>query len=209
MRSWISRRLLFGDYEYIMAELERESKGDFVAYLRMEPAMFHELLQRMTPRLSKKDTKWRKALNPGLRLAVTLRHLATGNSFHSLAFAFRVAHNTISIFVREVGEAIIEEYGNEVVSVPTTVNGWQQLSEKFGSRWTFHHTKGAIDGRHIAIKCQKNLGSVYHNYKGFFSIILLGVVDASYTFVWVNVEANESTSDCRIQQIRPQGSVRE
>ena len=89
MRSWLSRRLLFGDYEYIMAELERESKGDFVAYLRMEPAMFHELLQRMTPRLSKKDTKWRKALNPGLRLAVTLRHLATGNSFHSLAFAFR------------------------------------------------------------------------------------------------------------------------
>ena len=83
-----------------------------------------------------------------------------------------------------------------MVSVPTTVNGWQQLSEKFGSRWTFHHTKGAIDGRHIAIKCQKNLGSVYHNYKGFFSIILLGVVDASYKFVWVNVGANESTSDC-------------
>ena len=34
-----------------MAELEREHRGDFTNYLCMDPAMFHELLQRLTPRL--------------------------------------------------------------------------------------------------------------------------------------------------------------
>lgn len=39
------------------------------------------------------------------------------------------------------------------------------------------------------------MGSIYHNYKVFFSIILLGVVDAAYQFLWVDVGANGSTSD--------------
>ena len=87
----------------------RESHGDFVAYLRMEPVMFHELVQRLAPRLTKQDTNWWRSLSPGLRIAVSLRFLATGNSYRSLAFSFRVAHNTISILFREVCEALIEE----------------------------------------------------------------------------------------------------
>ena len=198
VKPWISRRPQLGDYENLMAELERESRGDFVAYLRMEPAMFHELVQRLTPRLTKKNTKWRRALEPGLKVAVTLRFLATGNSYHSLAFSFRVAHNTISRFVHEVCQAILDEYGDEVVSVPTTEDGWRQVSEKFGTRWNFHNTMGAMDGKHIAIKAPRNSGSLYYNYKGFFSIILLGVVDGDYKFLWVDVGANGSTSDCAV-----------
>ena len=95
--------------------------------------MFHELLQRMTPRLEKKDTKWQKALQPGLKLAITLRFLASGDTYHSLSYAFRVPHNTISLFVTDVLQAIVDEYGDEVVSVPSTPDEWHELSEKFGT----------------------------------------------------------------------------
>ena len=71
-----------------MAELEREHHGDFTSYVRMDPAMFHVLLQRLTPRLSKPKTKWRKVLQPGLKLAITLRFLASGDNYHGLSFAF-------------------------------------------------------------------------------------------------------------------------
>lgn len=60
-----------------MAELERESQGDFKNFLRMEPAAFHELVQRVTPSLIKQDTRFRRPLERGLRLVITLRHLAS------------------------------------------------------------------------------------------------------------------------------------
>jgi hypothetical protein len=41
-----------------------EDANAFFNFLRMEPAMFDELLQRVGPRIQKKDTGWRKALEP-------------------------------------------------------------------------------------------------------------------------------------------------
>ena len=150
-----------------MAELEWEHHGDFTNYLRMDPAMFHELLQRLTPRLTKKDTNCRAALQPGLKLAITLRFLASGATYHSLSFAFRVPHNTISLFVSEELQAIVDEYSDEVVSVTDNPDAWCELSDKFATHWNFHHACGTIDGKHIAIKALANSGTVYHNYKGF------------------------------------------
>ena len=116
VRPWIGRRLEFGDYDNLMQELEREARGDFVGFLRMEPQMFRELLARLTPRLTKRDTNFRKALKPGLKLAIALRYMASGNSYRSLAFSFRVAHNSISIIVKEVAVAIAMEYEQERAS---------------------------------------------------------------------------------------------
>lgn len=196
VRPWIARRLLFGNYENLMVELERESQCNFINFLRMEPAMFHELVLRLTPRLTKQTTWFRKSLEPGLKLAITLWHLAFGDSYHSLSYLFRVPHNTISMFVKDVCEAIVAEYGDELVTLPTTRDAWHDVAQRFSTRWNFHHATGAIDGKHMAIKAPKDSGSVYYNYKRFFSIILLGLVDADHKFMWVDVGANSSTSDC-------------
>ena len=91
----------------------------------------------------------------------------------------------ISTFVTEVLQAIVDEYGDEVMSVPDNPDAWRELSDKFSTRWNFHNACGAIDGKYIAIKVPVNSGTVYHNYKGFFSMILLGLVDAEYKFIWI------------------------
>ena len=72
------------------------------------------------------------------------------------------------------------------------------MAAEFSSRWNFHHTLGAIDGKHVAIRCPKNGGSLYYNYKGFHSVILLALVDAKYKFLWVDVGTNGSSSDAQI-----------
>ena len=46
--------------------------------LRMDPGMFHFILDGIQPLIIKKDTNYRKAISPGERLALTLRFLATG-----------------------------------------------------------------------------------------------------------------------------------
>ena len=135
LKPWIARRPQFGDFENLIVALETERRGDFVGYLMMEPAMFHELVQRLTPRLIKQATNDRKPLCPGIKTAVTLRFLATGNSYRSLAFSFRVANCIIlSLFVPEVCDAIIEEFGDEVVKTPSIHEELKQLRSKFEAR---------------------------------------------------------------------------
>ena len=74
-KSWILRRREFGLYDQLMVELRREDPSSFTNFMRMPPEMFDEILERVRGRLTKQHT-YRDPLEPGLKLAVTLRHLA-------------------------------------------------------------------------------------------------------------------------------------
>jgi len=198
IRPWLERRLECGQYNRLMEELRVEDVRSFRNFLRMDPAMFQELLQRLIPRITKQDTWYRKSLEPGLKLAITLRYLASGDNYHSLMYGFRVPHNTISKFIPEVCEAIIQEFAEDVIECPTTPQQWKTIAERFSARWQFHHCLGALDGKHISMKCPNNGGSIFYNYKGFHSIILMALVDADYKFSWVDVGSNGSSGDAHV-----------
>lgn len=52
-----------------------------------------------------------------------------------------------------------------------------------------------MDGQHITFRPPVSDGSYYFNYKGDHSIVLLGLVDAHYRFIYVNVGVNGRISD--------------
>lgn len=58
---------------------------------------------------------------------------------------------------------------------------------EFGKRWNFPNVLGCIDGKHIKVRCPDNTGSLYFNYKDFFSMVLLAIVGPTYKFVAVDV----------------------
>ena len=76
-----------------------------------------------------------------------------------------------------------------------TIEDFEQISRAFEERWNFPNCMGSIDGKHIRIKCPTNSGSVFYNYKSFFSIVLLAVADATYKFIVVDIGAEGSASD--------------
>ena len=56
----------------------------------------------MAPHIEKKTTILREPISAAERLSVTLRYLATGESFKSLGLQFRIHWTTVSRFVPEV-----------------------------------------------------------------------------------------------------------
>ena len=63
VRRWLSaeRRLQYGQYDRLMAELRMEDVHSFFNFLRMQPEMFDEPLNRVGPWIQKNETLWRKS----------------------------------------------------------------------------------------------------------------------------------------------------
>ena len=68
----------------------------------------------------------------------------------------------------------------------------------FGHWWDFYHNVGALDGKLVTIRCPRQSGSKYYNYKGFYSVVMLALVDVDYRFLWANVWSNGCCSDAQI-----------
>lgn len=59
----------------------------------------------------------RFAITSRVRLAITLRFIATGDSYRSLEFLSRISRKTISVIVPEVLQAIIDGLQEEYLKV--------------------------------------------------------------------------------------------
>ena len=194
-RQWLLRRELFGDYENLLWELHREDHKGFKTFIRISPAFFEQMVVNITPALRKQQTRLRKPIPVGLKLAVTLRFLATGNSYTSLAFSFRTSKSAISLFVPAVCKALIAAYKHRYLQCPRTPAEWDEVAQLFATRWNYHNCVGALDGKHIAIRKPNHAGTQYFNYKKFHSIILMALADAQYRFLYVDIGAEGAAGD--------------
>ena len=68
----------------------------------------------------------------------------------------------------------------------------------FEERWNFPNLCGAMDGKHVNIRCPSLTGSQYFNYKKSFSTILFAVVDAKYNFLYFDVGTNGRVNDALV-----------
>jgi hypothetical protein len=156
----------------------------------------------------------RRAISADKRLAITLKYLATGESFFSLASQFGIGDSTVSSIVKTTNRAIISTL-KPFVQIPTTISDWQKISTDFYDRWNYPNCIGALDGKHIVVQKPPKSGSDYYNYKGTFSIVLMALADANYryeivevsiqfyfyfvfSFIYVDVGANGKVSDATI-----------
>ena len=92
----------------MLSDFVKEPSGEFDNFCRMSSSDFEFLLQKIGPDISKNDTKWRKAIPAKVRLAVTLRFIASGDSYQSLHYLFKISPQIISEIVPEVCNALIE-----------------------------------------------------------------------------------------------------
>ena len=123
--------------------------------------------------------------------------MATGETYTSLQNDWLIGRTSICKFITSVYRAILAEFQEEYLCCPNSPEEWKRV-EKFKNRWNVPHTVGAKDGKYIAMKKPKKSGSDYYNYKGFFSLVLLALINAEYRFLWVDCGSSGSCSDAQI-----------
>ncbi|KAM4026810.1 uncharacterized protein ACNLHF_006907 [Anomaloglossus baeobatrachus] len=123
--------------------------------------------------------------------------LATGESYTSLHLQFRVGKTTISRIVRCTCGVIWQKLQPIVMPSPTEET-WLQVAAGFHDVANFPNCIGAVDGKHVRVQQPPRSGSVFFNYKKYFSVILMAVADAHYQFVAIDVGAYGSTGDSRV-----------
>lgn len=114
-----------------------------------------------------------------------------------MAFDFRISHCTISTIVKEVVSSICEKLVPVFLPSPTETY-FKSRALEFWERWNFPNCVGAIDGKHVRIVCPKKSGSLFFNYKNYFSIVLLAIVDAKYKFLAIDVGSYGKEGDSGI-----------
>lgn len=100
--SWLRKREQEGAFAKLLPELiagDHNEQKLFASFVRMWKADFDHLLELIGPTIEKQQTVMRQPIRPGARLA-------TGTSFRSLQYLFRIPQCTISTIVPEVLDAI-------------------------------------------------------------------------------------------------------
>lgn len=68
----------------------------------MDTQTFYEIVEAVRPIIEKKQTRFCTPVSAEEQVAITLRYLATGESYRSLEYAFRTSHCLISLIVPQV-----------------------------------------------------------------------------------------------------------
>ncbi|VDK44546.1 unnamed protein product [Cylicostephanus goldi] len=185
-------------------KLYMNANGDeelFHEYTRLTFSEFESLHNRLKDRLQHLRSH-RYPIDTIHRLAICLRYLGHGRSFHALGHEFRLGRSTVTAIVYEVCRAILAEFRHEALPLPTPET-WKESADGFQNLWNYPRGIAAIDGKHFRCIAPINSGSSHFNYKGFFSIVLLLVVDSNYKILLLDCGGKGRISDSGLFRTSP------
>ena len=195
-REWVKRREQSGYFNSIVKELKVEDRLGFRKMFRIDD--FEFMLGKISHLISPRQMGnfgGHLPIMPDERLALTLRYIATGESFQSLSFQFRISLNAVSYIIKGCCNALVDELVPVFVKTPSSEQEWIEISQKFETRWNYPHALGAIDGKHVTIRKPSNVSSYYYNYKHTHSIILFAIAGLEYECLYADVRSNGRAND--------------
>ncbi len=104
-----------------------------------------------------------------------------GDLFKTISFSYQVGHSTVTYIVNKTCKVLCKVLVKEYMKTPMEEK-WMSIADEFFGKWNFPNCLGALDGKHIVMQAPPSSGSLYYNYKGSHSIVLMALVDADYNF---------------------------
>lgn len=107
---------------------------------------------------------------------------------------FVVSHTTVNIIFREVCIIVVSQLEPLHMGIPR-LHEFINHMQRFAASTGFPQGSGTLYGCHTQVFPPKERVSDYLNYKGWYSIILLDVVDHVYKVLFINVDSPERNHD--------------
>ena len=158
---------------------------------------FTILCNELRPYIKKKTTRLRETISVEKRVAVTIWKLATNCEYRTISNLFGIGLSTVCVIVVETCTVIATKLLSKFVYIPQG-ESLREVVRGFQDCWGFPQTAGAIDGSHIPIIKPLDSASDYYNRKGFYSMILQGVVDFRGLFLDIYAGWPGKVHDARV-----------
>lgn len=113
--------------------------------------------------MGKRNTRPNDSISPKMKLVIALEFFASGTIGRHMASIYRIGKSSFCKIIDDVCDALICTFRDEFMN-GTNAN-WLSVANDFNYKWNFPNCVGAIDGKHIAIHCPANSGSLFYNYK--------------------------------------------
>ena len=165
--------------------------------LRVNRDTFAILCTELRPYIQRQTTGLRDPISVEKRVAVTLWKLATNVEYRTISNLFGIGLSTVCTIVVETCSVIAKRLMKKYVTIPQG-DMLKEVVEGFESCWGFPQAMGAVDGSHIPIIRPQESASDYYNRKGYYSIILQGLVDFRGQFMDVNIGWPGKVHDARV-----------
>lgn len=173
----------------------------FTDFFRVSKHAFGEILEMIYPSILRASCVG-DSIEPPRKLALTLRFLATGDSFGTLAHLFRVGQSTVRGIIKDVSEAIsAHPEFNKLVQFPSTDEEFYSISKDFFDMFQFPNVVGAVDDTHIKIQKPATDPASYFDYKKNYSIHLQAVCDSKTRVLFYYIGAPGKNNDGGVAEI--------
>ena len=116
VKPWLQRRSCLGCFDTLLKELRSEDEAEYKRFLRVTTQIFDKLLE-LVEDITKENTRFSDAIPASIKLAITIKFLATGMFYSELAYQFRVHKSTIAKFVSDVCEVIYNRLKEDYMKV--------------------------------------------------------------------------------------------
>ena len=87
------------------------------------------------------------------------------------------------------------------IHFPKTRHEFEDKMALMDEEWQCPYSFGSVDGCHLPIKCPfggSEAAKEYHNFKNFYSVVLMAIGDPKKRFIWGSVGFPRNSHDCTI-----------
>ena len=177
---------------------------EFRRRFRVSRGVFEMIVQRVRSAGHVVDNKCQ---NPWYRtpawfkVGATLLHLAQGGTWWQTGFCAGVSEATILRWVVQTCKGICETLRDDYMRKPTPQE-CIRVQERFATRRGLLNIGGAVNGTHVPWAPEsEDYMEQFHNYKGWYSILVVAVVNSFYMFVDAEVGRPGRMSDSTATQL--------